>query len=452
MFYFSNNKDSLKEISLLSFPIALDLLFLFLIFFLDSWFLSYISDDIAGSIGSLFSIFGICAVIFRAISQAGTVLASKYMGMNEINKSRAVVSISISINLLFGLLLSALAIIFSKKIGLWLGLNEEQNIYTTIYLQIVGASLVFLCLRYALASRLYISKNSISNMVITIIMLVSSTIFNILAILFLKGNINMLIGISLGTMLSQILSVICLLYFVKKEDNSFYKLFSIKLLLCNFITFYKKLFSILLPVTAEPIVTQFINIAFTIIAINISALALTARVYVTNLQFIILAFSLAFSIGAQILISNYFGAKQIEKIKKSFFNSIFLLILITLLLSLPVFILKENLFNIFTNNGDIKLLGLQVIYICLLIEFIKILGLMSTFSLVGIGDSVYPNICSILLMCFITLPLSIFFVFYLKAGLIGIFVAQLIEESLRASILFHRFILKIKRMGELHLH
>ena len=88
MSYFSNNKNSLKEISGLSFPIALDLLFLFLIFFLDSWFLSYLSDDIAGSIGSLFSIFGICAVIFRSISQSGTVLALQYMGMTQPNKAR----------------------------------------------------------------------------------------------------------------------------------------------------------------------------------------------------------------------------------------------------------------------------------------------------------------------------------------------------------------------------
>ena len=65
------------------------------------------------------------------------------------------VSVAISINIVFLLLLSLLAIIFAKKIGLWLRLSEEQNIYTSIYILIVGSLIIFLCLRYALAGRLY---------------------------------------------------------------------------------------------------------------------------------------------------------------------------------------------------------------------------------------------------------------------------------------------------------
>ncbi len=92
--FISKTKDLFK----LCLPITIDLLLVFAIFIVDSMFLSYISDSIDGSIGSLFSIFGICAVLFRAIAQSGTILGSQYIGANNLDGARRVVSIAIFIN------------------------------------------------------------------------------------------------------------------------------------------------------------------------------------------------------------------------------------------------------------------------------------------------------------------------------------------------------------------
>ncbi len=79
---------------------------------------------------------------------------------------------------------STIYVIISQKIGLLIGLSAEQNRYSSIYLMIVESSLILLCLRYALASRLYIVKSTFSNMKVTLFMLIINIIINTLSLIF----------------------------------------------------------------------------------------------------------------------------------------------------------------------------------------------------------------------------------------------------------------------------
>jgi Na+-driven multidrug efflux pump len=83
------SSQSVADRSLLSltWPIFIDLFFIFMINITDAWFLSRISDSEAASIGAVMPILGIAFALYSTMHQGSSSVASQRIGAGDHNKN-----------------------------------------------------------------------------------------------------------------------------------------------------------------------------------------------------------------------------------------------------------------------------------------------------------------------------------------------------------------------------
>lgn len=206
----------------------------------------------------------------------------------------------------------------------------------------------------------------------------------------------------------------------------------------------KSLFYFALPMVIGNIFQQFYNIVDSIIVgnfVGVNALAAVGASYPITFVFITVANGA--SIGCSVVISQFFGAKKIEKMKCAIYTSLisigilsFILMIIGLAFSeiiLNLLQIKDNIF--YDTNVYMKIYFAGSIFL-----FIYNI---STSSFNALGDSKTP-LTFLVLASIINIFLDLLFVLKFNMGVKGVAIATFIAQSISAVLSLYFLLKKIK--------
>lgn len=184
-----------------------------------------------------------------------------------------------------------------------------------------------------------------------------------------------------------------------------------------------------LPILVGNLFQQLYNVADSVIVGNfLGKESLAAVGFSYQINFLLISLSSGISLGASVLISRYFGAKNMQQIKKVIDTGFLFSIVLSILIAvagvcssyqiLVLFRLPENLLTI--ANSYLKIVFIGVIPTFAYNSLTNILR--------GVGDSKTPTYI-LIAATLINIVLDIFFITTLKWGVAGAAIATVIAQT-----------------------
>lgn len=431
--------QSVADRSLLSltWPIFIDLFFIFMINVTDAWFLSRISDSAAASVGAVMPILGIAFALYSTLHQGGSSVASQRIGAGDHKKLATTYGALFVILLFGGMFLTVMMFSFAPTFAQWMGLNDSMADMASIYLKTIGMGTWILAIRFAAAAILTSQGKTHWNMWSTFVMTVVNIVFNYLLI---DGKFGFpalgVQGVAYASVIAWAVSLCFTLVIIirhLKINVAFPKSWSL----------FKKdsapILKISMPSVLEPMSWQLTQILMTVMIVTMGELALATRIYSFNLLFTAILYGFAVSAGVQIKVAHYIGAKRFDDAHKQLILGLKLGVVGAMFFVFTLLAFSDQLFALFTENVDIWALGKLILLVAIMGEFGRSFNLIVGSSLRASGDARYVSIVGFVLMWFIALPLAWLLGLHYAYGLVGIWIATSLDECIRGIIAFKRW-------------
>jgi putative MATE family efflux protein len=429
-----NTKLSLHAIT---WPIFIELFLQTIMGSTDTIMLSHISDDAVAAVGVANQLVFFAILLFSFTSTGTAVLVSQYLGANMRLEAKQASGVSLTINLVIGIIVSLLMLTFKGTLLSFFHLEEHLTEIGYTYLSIVGGTLFLQALLVTASSILRAHGFTREAMVISIAMNVIHIIGNALVIYGLFGFPELGVqGVAISTSVSRALALCIAFYYL-------YKCLPIKLKIHDYFNFsfsqIKKILKIGIPAASEQISYNTSQMAMTAITALIGAAALSTRVYTWNIMSFIMLFGLALGQGTQILIGYRVGARDFEGAYQQLLKSLRYSFIITIVIAIVVSFFREQLMGLFTNDKKIIEVGSHLLLLCLILEPGRSFNLVVINSLRATGDATFSVIFGVISMWGIAVPISYILGIHYGMGLPGVWIAFIVDEWLRGIIMYFRW-------------
>ncbi|MEW9053881.1 MAG: MATE family efflux transporter [Neobacillus sp.] len=432
-----NNLPKHLSLFALTWPIFIESFLHMLMGSTDTFMLSYISDDAVAAVGVANQLVFFTILIFGFVATGTSVLLSQNLGAGLRGEAIKISGLSLSLNFLFGVFVSFLVVIFRGEFLQLFNLTPEIYKLANNYLAIVGGTLFTQALLVTASAILRVHGFTREAMRISIIMNIIHLIGNSLFIFGLFGIPEIgVTGVAISTAVSRATAVILIfrLLYIKLP---------VKIAKGDYLNFdkvyIKKILKIGIPSAGEGAIYNTSQMAITSIIALLGAVALTTRVYTFNIMSFMMLFGLAMGQGTQILVGYKVGAREFGKAYEQLLKSLKWALIMTMTATVIIVSIREPLLGLFTNNTLIITEGSKLLLLCLILEPGRTFNLVVISSLRAAGDATFPVKMAFLSMWGISVPLAYLFGITMGFGLVGIWLAFIIDEWLRGIVMYFRW-------------
>ena len=433
------NNSLPKQVGLLAltWPIFIELFLHMLMGSTDTFMLSHISDEAVAAVGVANQLVFFMILVFGFVATGTAVVISQSLGAGLKEDARRISGISLSLNLIFGVLVSVIVVGFNDSFLQMFNLTPEIHRLAQQYLTIVGGTLFTQALLVTASAILRANGLTKEAMFISIVMNIIHLAGNSLFIYGLFGVPEMGVqGVAISTAISRAIAVILIFRLL-------YRRLPVKIALEDYLnfnkSFIKKILKIGIPSAGESVLANTSQMAITVIIGLLGAMALTTRVYTFNIMSFMMLFGIAIGQGTQILIGYKVGAREFDKAYHQLLKSLKLSIIITMAISLFIVSIREPILGIFTDNKEIISEGSKLLLLCLILEPGRTFNIVVISSLRAAGDAVFPVKMALVSMWGISVPLAYFLGITMGYDLSGIWMAFIIDEWFRGIIMYIRW-------------
>lgn len=432
-------KINRKKLTLfaLTWPLFIEILLHMLMGNADTLMLSLYSDHSVAAVGISNQILSLIIVMFGFVATGAGIVVAQYLGADKEETAGSVASISIILNLLFGLFLSIILFTFGKTFLIWMNCPEELLDEAVSYLRIVGAFSFIQAVIMTLGTIIRSYGFTKDAMYVTIGMNILNIIGNYI---FIFGPFGLPVlgvtGVAYSTAVSRLIGIIVLFILLKRRTGRI-------VVLKDFIPFPKEhirsLLKIGVPAAGEHLAYNSSQMVILYFVTMLGTDAITTKVYAENLIMFIYLFALAIGEGTQILVGNLVGGKKFDQAFIQCLNSLKIAMIITFIVSGIFSIFGRHLLSIFTDDQEIIALGSILIFMTLLLEPGRSFNLVIISSLRAAGDAKFPVYMGILSMWGVSVTLSYLLGITFGLGLVGIWIAFIADEWLRGLLMLGRW-------------
>ncbi len=429
----------MKKMSLMSlaWPIFIETALFMLLGFVDVLVLSSVDSLAAASVQVANQAVSVTTIVFTVVSTASAVMISQYLGGKRREDASRVAALSIVFQLLFGILISALFLFFSREILSFIGASGEVLRFSSEYLSTVGGFIFFQALLSAMTVIIRNHGLTKISMIVTVGMNISNTLLDIV---FAKGFFFIepmgVKGVAVATVISRVLGTLVLftVLFTKVEKLSIFKLLK---------PFPKEdvkcMLKVGVPSACESFLYNVSQVMITsIVLTRLTDTELATKTFVQNATMFFYIFSVSIGQASQILVGHKVGAKLFDEAKRQIWRSYFIALCLSLSACLVGVVFRKPLMGIFTDNGDIINLGANLMLINVILELGRTTNLVVIASLRGAGDVLFPTLCAIVSMIFVSTLGSYVFAVELSLGIYGLWIALTLDECLRGALMLFR--------------
>lgn len=426
-----------KNLAKLAVPIFIETLLIMMLGAVDTVMLSQYSDNSVAAVGVVNQLIMFAFLIFEVINIGTSVLCSQYLGAKMQRNMVQVVGVSLVLNLVFGLLVSAVLHYGATFLLTLMGLRSELMEYGVSYMEIVGAFAFFQAVSLTISASLRSANKAVYPMMVTVVVNVLNIIGNY-SLIFGKFGMPALgvEGAAISTAFARgvsmvILFVILFRKHIRRFPLAYFRPFPWVEL--------KNLLKIGVPSAGENMSYSFSQVILTYFINMLGNEALTTRTYVVNMVMFVYLFAIAMAQGGAICIGHLVGEK---KIRAAYLLGKYVMrisILISLVLSCIWALMGHTLFGWLTDNPEIVRLGTIILFVDVVLEVGRAINIYATNALRATGDVNYPFYVGLVVQWSVAVGCGYLFGIHWGWGLVGMWCAFLLDENLRGVIFVQRW-------------
>lgn len=368
--------------------------------------------------------------IIIGLTTGGTVIIGQYLGSRDRKGMRETISTLLTFLLVAGIGLTIIMLILSDGILRLLQTPAESYQEARNYLDVTLLGTIFIFGYNAFAAILRGLGDSKRPLYFVTIACVTNVFLDLL----LVGVYRMAAkGAAIATVISQALSMILCIIYLKRSDFEFdFKLSSFK--------FYKERFNMIIkigiPISIQNVIVNFSFLVLTTIAnsMGVSASAAVGIVGKYNGFAILPAIAVSSSVSA--MVAQNMGAGETERARKTFHTGLALSFSITFVVFVLTQMFPEKILSLFDSNPETIAAGVEYIRTFSFDYLLVPLTFCLNGLITGSGHTVISSVCGILSSIGFRIPIGIIFGVVMQKGLWGLGLAAPVATFASGIILF----------------
>jgi len=402
--------------------------------------LSDYSDKAVAGVGVANQIINIFILVFNVTAIGATILIGQNLGAERLDNARRLTRSAFGVNFWIGIIMTLVVFFFGGTFLNFYGLSGEVYNFALTFLQITGLSLCLESISLSLSAALRSYGYTKETMYVTLIMNGISLVGYLIAIKGLFGfPITGVIGVSWAIVAARIFLILAMLFLV-------YKKIAIKLSVNDIFKINKSdvkgLLSIGIPSAGENLSYQLSQVAITGFVAYIGDAALAARIYILNISMVCFLFTVAIAQGTQLLIARYIGAKEYTRALNRAIRTLKISMVVSTVVSLVFALIGEPVLQVFTEDPEIIAIALPVLWAIVFIEPGRAMNIVLMGSLKSVGDVRFPVVIGVICMWGLAVVFSYIFGIGLHWALLGVWIAQGLDEWVRGIFALKRWLSK----------
>lgn len=429
-----------KQLFQITGPIFVETLLIMLLGFVDIMMLSRLSDSVVASVGIVNQLLVTVSMVFMVAATGASVLCSQYFGAKQAKNFTQSIGVALLFNISIGILTSMIFYFFSKEILLGMDVKVDLLDNANIYLYIVGSCIIFVCLGMTISTVLRSCNMSRYPMYISVVVNICNILGNYT---FIFGKFGFpalgVEGAALSTVCSRAVAISLLGYALFKyalKQNVFKVLWPFpwdKL---------KKMLFIGLPAAGEMLSYSLSQMVIIYFINKLGTDAMAARTYLMNFIMFIFLFALSLAQGSSVVVGQLIGKHQNQAAYVIGRYSIRLAIIVSVSLSALLALCAPFFMPYVTSNQEIITMCLTIFWLDVILEVGRTVNMVGGRMLGATGNPQYPFIVGLVFMWLFATLGGYIFGLVLGFGLIGMWVAFIMDEVSRAAFLWHRWLSK----------
>ena len=426
-----------KNLISLIIPIFFELLLVTIVGNIDTIMLGYYSDEAVGAIGGITQLLNIQNVIFSFINMATAILTAQFLGAKDYRRVKQVISVSLVLNVLLGLILGGIYLFFWESLLQKINLPGELIGIGKYYFQMVGG----LCILQGIILSCGAILKSHGRPTETLIINVGVNILNIIGnAFFIFGWLGMPVlgptGVGISTVISRGIGCVAAFYMMCKYCNFTFKKKYIKPFPFKIV---KNILSIGLPTAGENLAWNVGQLMIVAMVNTMGTTIIASRTYLMLISSFTMTLSIALGQGTAIQVGHLVGAGEIKEVYHKCLKSLKIALIFAFVTTSLVFLFRKPIMSIFTTNPDILKASLKIFPLMILLEMGRVFNIVIINSLHAAGDIKFPMFMGITCVFTVAVLFSYLFGISLGWGLAGIWLANAMDEWIRGLAMYFRW-------------
>jgi len=421
----------------IAWPIFIEQTLRILIGTVDTFMVSHVSDGAVAALGVAHQFVVLSLIAFNFIGIGASVVITHHVGAGDVKGARRIVTTALAVNTWIGLAVSVGAYLFAAPLLRLMQLPENLMGYALPFLTLMGGTLFMEAMNTSIGASLRAHGYTRDAMFVT----VSQNILNILLnCVFLFGWFHApklgVTGVALASVISRVCA--CLAFWILLDRR-----LQLQLRARDFFDLpkerLKRILHIGLPGAGEHLSYWVSLMVITSFAARLGGDSLATMTYTQNIQRLVILFSISLGLGTEIYIGRLIGAGDFEAAYREVLRSVRTGLLIATGASILVALTARPLFELFSHDEAIIAGGIVLLRLAIIFEPGRVFNIVVINALRATGDARFPVQIAMGSQWFFSVPLCWLLSHTLGWGLVGIWIAMMIEEWFRGLVMYWRW-------------
>ena len=426
-------QEKIRLVIALSVPSVMAQLTSILMQYIDAAMVGRLGANASAAIGVVASSTWLFSGLCMAVVAGFSIQVAHYIGAKEFDRAKDVLRHSYLVVLGLAVLIAAIGMLVSGKLPVWLGSDMVIRRDASRYFFVFALSLPAVALNRLAASMLQCSGNMKVPGILNSFMCGWDVLLNMIFIYGLKMGVT---GAAIGTALSEVITAVCMLYFLNQKTDLLNIDWSVKFRIQPY--FLRKAAMLSLPIACERFIMSGALIMTTGMVAPLGAIATASNSLAVTAESLCYMPGIGIGEAATTLIGQSVGArrknmaKSFSKITVAFAMAFMAVTAVLLYMFAPI------LMGMLSNDPKVCELGTRILRIEAFAEPLYGASIVVAGVLRGAGDTMMSSIMSLVSLWCVRIPLS--YVLVKPLGLVGIWIAMCAELCFRGTIFLVRLI------------
>lgn len=354
---------------------------------------NFVGSNGLAAVGSGTALINLIIAFSQGAAVGAGVIVSQNLGARDKQKTKLAVHTAMCIAIILGVILSAIGVIFSRDLLVWMKTPKSVLKDSVLYLQIYCGGLIFNVIYNMATGILNAAGNSKRPLIYLAIASVTNITLDLVFIKALKWGVK---GAAIATDISQALSCVLAVGYLLRV-NSDYKLIVKELKIHG--NTAKQIIRVGLPTAIQNMVISFSNVLVQSSVNSYGATAMAGYAAYLKIDGFNILPVLSISMAVTTFTGQNVGAKKPDRIKKGMWNALIMGVVYTVIIGVVILLTSHTVLGLFTKDNEVITYGqLAMKYFC---PFYFLLGILNILAgtVRGAGKGVPPMLILLFSMC-----------------------------------------------------
>ena len=354
---------------------------------------NFVGSNGLAAVGSGTALINLIIAFSQGAAVGAGVIVSQNLGARDKQKTKLAVHTAMCIAIILGVILSAIGVIFSRDLLIWMKTPKSVLKDSVLYLQIYCGGLIFNVIYNMATGILNAAGNSKRPLIYLAIASVTNIILDLVFIKALKWGVK---GAAIATDISQALSCVLAVGYLLRV-NSDYKLIVKELKIHG--NTAKQIIRVGLPTAIQNMVISFSNVLVQSSVNSYGATAMAGYAAYLKIDGFNILPVLSISMAVTTFTGQNVGAKKPDRIKKGMWTALIMGVVYTVIIGVVILLTSHTVLGLFTKDNEVITYGqLAMKYFC---PFYFLLGILNILAgtVRGAGKGVPPMLILLFSMC-----------------------------------------------------